>query len=60
MRPTLILRLHHKLLLSALSIGVLHIKAGLTKFYTNNFITVILFMQCIIRDQPSVKNLAKR
>ena len=59
-RPTFILRLHHELLLSALSIRDLHIKAGPTKFYISNFMSVLLFMQCIIRDQPSVKKLAKR
>ena len=39
---------------------VLHMKASPTKFYISNFILVIIFMQCIIRDQPSVKKLAKR
>ena len=43
-----------------LGFKVLHIKAGPTKLYLGNFILVILFTQCIIRDQPSVKKLAKR
>ena len=38
--PTLILRLHHELLLSALSSRAIHIKAGPTKFYISNFILV--------------------
>ena len=42
-RPTLILRLHHELLLSALSIRVLHIKAGPTKFYISNIIYAVYY-----------------
>ena len=38
---------------------VLFMTAGPTKLYISNFTSVILFMQCIIIDQPSVKKMAK-
>ena len=41
-------------------IRVLHIKVGPTKFYISNFIFTISNLHLLIRDQPSVKTMAKR
>ena len=42
-------------------IRVLHIKVGPTKFYISNSIYLLLvILHLLIRDQPSVKTMAKR